>query len=181
MSKLINEYLQKFEQSYVKKGENDCWLWKTSQQSKGTLRFFLKYSAKKTYVSAKRFAYLAYVRPLDEKQLIFSKCNNRLCVNPNHLYVDTVSNMSKNTWSKLDVRKQKISKAKTGINISFPNRDTAFGRKHGMAKLDPAKVRLIRSLVKNGETKKSVAIRFNVSERNIRAIVNFDTWKHVKD
>jgi hypothetical protein len=181
MSELINEYIIKFEQYYVKQGEDDCWLWKTPPKSKGTLRFFLKYSAKKTYVSAKRFSYLAYVRPLDDKQLIFSKCNNRLCVNPKHLYIDTFANMSKNIWSKSDKRNQKISKAKTGINISFPNRNTALGIKHGKAKLDPAKVRIIRSLVKNGETKKSVAIRFNISERNIRAIVNFDTWKHVKN
>ncbi|MBT6324386.1 MAG: hypothetical protein HOJ35_00295 [Bdellovibrionales bacterium] len=178
MCELIKKYIKKFEQSYIKKGEDDCWLWKTSPK---TLRFYLKYSSKKTFVSAKRFAYLAYVGQLDEKQLIFSKCENYLCVNPNHLFVETVKNMSKNTWSKLSSRRSKISKAKTGIKIMFPNRNTAIGTRHGMAKLDPDRVRLIRSLVKKGESKKVVAETFGCSERNIRAIVNFEIWKHVKN
>ncbi|MBT4922361.1 MAG: hypothetical protein HON23_05040 [Rickettsiales bacterium] len=177
MDDLINKYIQKFESSFHKAGKNECWVWKTSPKTKRTLRFFLHSGQK--FVSAKRFSYMAYIGNISKGNLVYSKCGNDLCVNPYHLYIEKLANMNK-IWHKSEARNRKLSASKQGVSVKMTNRNTAIGTRHGMAKLDPDKVRQIRDLVKDGANKKLVADLFGVSERNIKAIVQHDTWKHVK-
>jgi HNH endonuclease len=55
------------------------------------------------------------------------------------------------------------------------------GEKHGMAKLTENDVRAIRKKFRQGRTRKSLAAEYGVTPYNIGDIVNYKTWKHVKD
>lgn len=52
-----------------------------------------------------------------------------------------------------------------------------MGEANGASKLTQAKVNEIRNLVKSGESQRSVAIKFLISESNVRLIIGEETWK----
>lgn len=58
---------------------------------------------------------------------------------------------------------------------------TPRGSKHHYAKLDEAKVVDMRKRHRMGETLRGLAAAFDTSFTNVFHVVNFQTWKHVKD
>jgi len=90
---------------------------------------------------------------------VLHRCDNRQCVNPDHLILGTNKD---NVNDKMDKGR------------FIPNK----GEFHGMAKLTRIQVRVIRArhpLV----TRKELAATFNVSIGAIDSIMTRKTWKHV--
>jgi len=72
--------LERFTYQY-KKEENGCWIWLGTQSPNGYGRF----SVRGKYRTAHRWAYEQFVGKIPDGLSIHHKCNNRLCVNPEHL------------------------------------------------------------------------------------------------
>ena len=84
-------------------------------------------------------------------------CDNRKCVNPNHLLVGTIQE------NNLD-KKRKGRQAKN--------------TKNGRAKLNWENVLLMRDLYKQGgNTYKTLADRFNISKFSVGGIIRSEYWK----
>lgn len=67
-----------------------------------------------------------------------------------------------------------------GTARAFPNRNTARGVRHGLAKLDPDKVREIRRKWAAREaTIMDLAIEYDVSNGTLSAVIYRKTWRHV--
>lgn len=79
----------RFERYYVPEPNCGCWLWTGGLQSSG-YGHFITYD--KSERSAHRFSYKTYVGPIPEGLTIDHKCNVKICVNPEHLQVMTLSN-----------------------------------------------------------------------------------------
>jgi hypothetical protein len=101
-----------------KKNHDECWFWKGGTYSNGYGR--ISYNNKQ--VGAHRISYLIHNGSLDENLLVLHKCNNRLCVNPNHLYqgtyhdnmMDMVRSGRGTQWSK-EAQKKRSKSLKRGI------------------------------------------------------------------
>lgn len=88
------------------------------------------------------------------------KCDNRKCVNPEHLFLGTSRD------NNLDMHRK-------GRAVSL------IGSDHPQSKLTEKKVKKIRILHKKGYLQKEIAVMFNVTSSAINSIVNRKIWRHV--
>lgn len=107
------------------------------------------------YIRAHRKAYEDAYGPIPSGQVVRHTCDNRSCVNPNHLILGTYK---QNSQDMVDRNRQ------------------AKGSRVGTSKLTEELVKIIKSL---SGTSKQLANFFGVSATTIKDIRNNKIWKHV--
>lgn len=117
---------------------------------------YVHVSIKKKAKILHRLAWIAYRGEIPGGMFVCHRCDNKLCVNPEHLFLGTA----------LDNMRDKMAK----------NRHVAVkGEDHGMAKLTIDQVIEIRKL-KGRLYQKEIAKRFNVSKALISLIHANKNW-----
>lgn len=136
--------------SKIEKGES-CWNWKSAIQSKGYGSFSI---GGKTF-SAHRISYELSKGKIPEGLCVLHKCDNRRCVNPEHLFLGTTRDNS------LDmVKKGRMS----------PNFITR--------KLNRNQVEMVRLMYQQSKTPyRKIGSLFGISPRTVGAIINYEIWK----
>ena len=139
-----------------------CWVWTS-------LKGFSKKNAHKSYgqLSVKegqesgphRISWIFHNGSIPDNQLVLHKCDNRKCVNPEHLFLgDQQDNMT-----DMVVKGRSLK-----------------GEKSPMAKLTEKQVLTIRMLYTlGGHTQSSLAKKFKVNQTLIGFIVRRVSWKHI--
>ena len=145
------------------KKKNDCWNWTASQRGNGygCIRIGNK------ILDSHRVAWiLTYGEILDGLWVLHkSKCHNRLCCNPNHLYLGT----------RFDNAKDSVNDGTCSfIGNKIPR---PYGEKASAAKLTWEKVKEIREKLSLGTTLIALSKEYNVDERNIAQIRDNKIWK----
>jgi hypothetical protein len=111
------------------------------------------------FVGAHRWAYETFVGPVPEGLHVLHTCDNRGCVNPDHLWVGTPQD-------NMDDMARKGRRVRAG----------AAGEAHPNAKLTAADVVAIRA---DKRTNKAVAADYGVTWYNVNAIRRRVAWAHV--
>jgi hypothetical protein len=147
----------------VKKTTEGCWEWALKTRPNGYAR--MSFYGASWY--AHRLSYLCFKGDIPKGHDICHKCDNRKCVNPNHLF----------TGTRKDNMQDAVSKGRqaNGEAISVFRR----GEKTNFAKLKEVDVLMIRNKSSGGEDTKALALVFGVSVDNIRRILRRDTWSHI--
>ncbi|RWR09775.1 HNH endonuclease [Paenirhodobacter populi] len=133
-----------------------CWVWSGMSNTNGYGRF----SFNDRHRLAHRVSFEMFIGPIPEGMVVCHECDNRLCVNPRHLWLGTQSE------NLLDA----VSKGRK----SPP--DTT-GEKNGNRKLNWDQVSAIRSMHAQGAKKYLIAQVFHVSPSTIGGIVSNKSWK----
>jgi hypothetical protein len=134
-----------------------CWEWKASKDRYGYGRFKI---GNKT-IGSHIITYKLYNNISNLQDLhILHTCDNRSCVNPNHLF----------TGTNLDNIADRQSKGREAHNK---------GVVHGRAKLMDEEIFYIREQVKSGKLHRELAKELNVSRVTITRIVNRVIWTHI--
>lgn len=144
--------LEKFKSRF---SVNDgCWEWTGYIMPNGYGQ--LKNEQQKN-VYAHRFSYELYKGIIPNGMQVCHKCDNRKCVNPNHLFLGTQADNVKDMVSK-------------GRN---------YKGKPGTTKINENQVREIRKLCDEGLNKTEIAALFNLDRSTVANIYAKRLWKEV--
>lgn len=128
-----------------------CWDWEGNlhRQGYGVIR------SNRVHHLAHRASYTVFKGDIPKDMFVCHKCDNRRCVNPDHLFLGTVQDNQRDMAEK--------------------DRST-YGEKSPSAKLTEADVACILSLKNSGRTQKQIADLFGVSRPLISLIFNGKVW-----
>ncbi len=132
-----------------------CWNWTASLNSKGYGQLMMTGGRPSL---AHRIAWELTNGPIDGGVHVLHRCDNPLCVNPDHLFLG----------NQRDNMTDMVSKDRH-----------ARGQRRKNAKLTESKVREIRQLHANGQRMVDLVARFGVCHSLISNVIHGKAWKHV--
>ncbi len=134
---------------------DSCWNWTAA-----AINGYGSFGGGKERWFAHRLSYFL-VKGFQATKCLLHSCDNRRCVNPDHLWEGT----------KTENNKDRALKGRSAI-----------GEKHGGAKLTESDVREIRLLKESQKiSNRKLSLMFGVSETNIGRILSRGIWKHIFD
>lgn len=142
-----------------KSNESECWEWIAAKDSDGYGLFYPKTNP--NGIGAHRFSWILHNGSIPKGMGVLHKCDNRKCVNPNHLFLGT---QQVNVWDMMEKGRQAIR----------------VGAKNGRTILSENDVREIRSMRLEGMTYKEIAKAKDVSEGCVNHVLNERHWGWLK-
>lgn len=142
------ERLKKYFERHVIKQEG-CWSWNGKIPGGGYPMMIYDY----VQTNAHRISYLIHKGEIPEKIWVLHSCDNKICTNPNHLFLGTPKD---NTLDKIKK-----------------------GRDNSKRKLTIEQVTRIKELLQLGVNMARIARDFNISYGAIRSIKISNTWKWI--
>ena len=147
-------------------GIGPCWLW-TGVLANGYGRLNLYANGDRTAVLyAHRIMWQLTRGAIPARLCVLHKCDTPRCVRPEHLFLGTRPENSRDM-----VAKGRSTKGRPG---------PWCGKGHPLAKLDADSVRAIRTLSAVGRTLLSIAHEHGVSKRTVLNVVHGRIWRHVE-
>jgi hypothetical protein len=138
-----------------------CWNWiGSTRNGYGRLMAGSRTDETRKSVSAHRYSYEAHIGAITDGLHVCHKCDNRKCVNPEHLFLGTVQ----------DNADDRVSKGRN---------NHAIGEKLATSKLNDADVLSARRLRAQGVTFQAIADRFGIDKSTAIKAVKGQMWKHV--
>lgn len=156
--------------------DNGCWNWLRAMYPNGY--GIVSFNGKTC--GAHRVAWTVARGPIPGGLCVLHRCDNRRCVNPDHLWLGTKGDNARDMAAKGRQWFQVHPELAYRPRETHPH-TTARGIRHGNAKFTEADVRTIRELYRARHSQASIARQFNVSEFAIYAIVHGISWKHLKE
>ncbi len=145
-----------------KDGHGGCWVYGGRRNRSGYGEVF---RGGRT-LAAHRFSWELVNGPIPPGMLVCHHCDNRPCVNPDHLFVGTHKDNMHDMWQK-------------GRQGQMPTGVPSLGEDHGCAILTEAAVVAMRAAHADGIGTRTLSERHGVSQSTVRAVIRGTTWKHV--
>ena len=152
-SNLVSKLFKKL--SYSKSG---CWEWTGAVTVTGNGYGIVRSNGIK-YLTH-RLSYQIFIADIPEGLSVLHRCDNRKCVNPDHLFLGT----------HLDNMRDKMQKGRCRPGITL-------GISQPMAKLNDQQILAIRDDMRY---QKIIAEEYGVTQGKISAIKRRKAWKHVE-
>ncbi len=149
--------LVRFNKNVFPEPNTGCWLWGGATNADGYPNFPWRPG---NISLGHRFSYLIYKGEFDRSLFVCHSCDNPSCVNPDHLFLGTVTD-----------------------NNADRDRKGRFnplnGSKNGMAKPDEEKVREIKALIELGVSFRKIGKMYGIDHAIPHRIKDGKAWKHV--
>jgi hypothetical protein len=163
-----------------------CWLWKGATVGRG----YGKTSFGGICKRAHRVAWELTNGVIPEGLLVCHRCDNPLCVRPDHLFLGTSDDNNKDMQRKGRSATGDRSRSRTHPE-SLPRGDNHYahlhpelvlrGERHGNAKLTEVQIQEIRTAYASQDhpSYAELSLRYGVSSNAIWSVVMRKTWQHV--
>lgn len=148
---------ERFEAYVMPEPNSGCWLWIGSLHNAGygQLRVGRMVDGSRKIEVTHRISWQLYRGPIPGTLCVLHKCDNRVCVNPEHLFLGTKGD------NHADMRRKKRH---------------LFGERHPGSKLTSADVMAIRESTESGLV---IADRYGISDSHVSDIRNRKKWVHL--
>lgn len=147
----------RFFEKLAKDDATGCWNWLAAKTDVG-YGMMSRGNGSNLPILAHRAAYEHFKGPIPPGVLVLHSCDNRRCVNPDHLHLGSPADNSR--------------------EMAERNRSTR-ANKHPNRKLSADMIPLIRDLSKEGVTYKVIAAMCGVTEQAIGSVVRGVNWPSV--
>lgn len=151
-----------FEKVKVTNDSEDCWEWQASKNMGG----YGYFSLNRKCVTAHRACWIIHFGEIENHLMICHKCDNRLCVNPNHLYKGTFDDNMRDMFERKRNTKPPVF----------------YGIDNPMNKLTVEQVKEIQSTlekpIERGQIT-AMARHYGVDRKLLYNIKNKKIWKYV--
>lgn len=139
---------------------DSCWLWQSGLDHEGRARITIGGGPNKISISAARYLMMLRLeRILSEKECVLHTCDNKVCVNPDHLWIGTKAENNRDRSQK-----QRSARLRGSIN--------------GNSKLSEQIVRRIKF---GNEPASKLAYEFRIHVTTIYYIRNGKLWGHIHE
>jgi hypothetical protein len=165
--------------SHVDKS-GDCWTW-TASRCNGYGQLGIQHK----HLAAHRVAYELTYGPIPDGLFVCHRCDNKLCVRPEHLFLGTDGDNTRDAATKgLMLTGEKWRETHSSVYGErcwlHKHPETMRGENNGHAILTTADVLQIRQMLIDGISQNEIGRRFGVSSGAIWQIANGRSWKHVQ-
>jgi hypothetical protein len=150
--------IRRFERKTIK--TSGCWLWSGVANNSGYGSMACPSIFGQPRTLAHRLAWMINFGPIPMDKEVCHRCDVRICVNPEHLYLGTH-------------RENMLDMFNKGRNLIKP------GSLHPYARLSESDVLEIRRRRASGETGRSLALQFGVSFQHLSDIVLRKRWAYL--
>lgn len=154
---ISKEWADRFNAKWKLNKVNGCWEWAGSLTTQGYGQ--IKIPKTRRQMPAHRLSYLLHRGMIPPDRYALHKCDNRKCVNPDHLFIGT----------KLDNARDMVSK----------NRH-CFGERQGGHKLSEADARKILELIDAGMKQIRIAEMMGIGPMQVSRIKHGTRWSHLQ-
>ena len=145
----------RFEAKFIPEPNSGCWLWMGSCRPNGYGKIRIEAHPNRSQESAHRASWRIYRGPIPGGKFVLHSCDNKACVNPDHLYLgDHAINMA---------------------DAAHRYRHARGSAQH-LAKLAESDIAKIRADTRPQE---QIAADYSVSQHTISQIKLKKTWRHV--
>jgi len=148
------------------KDKYECWNWLNTTSS-GYGRFRV---GKQYHYQAHRVSFQLFNGRFPNKKLVLHKCDNKLCVNPNHLFSGTHRENAQDM-----VRKGRHVGTKGQRMLNVKKGEDSYNHK-----LTNSQVLKIREIFAGGYmSNRAIGRKFNISDIQVGNIVKRKCWTHI--
>lgn len=160
--------------------DDGCIVFSGQKDSSGYGRIDRVVNGKRRHFKAHRLVLESKLnRPIKQGYVCCHTCDNRACINPNHLWEGTVAQNNADMMLK--------GRHRCGLNFCDDDimlkigKNTQFksGKPAPTRKLSEQQVRLIKLMLIDGVSKKEIARRFNIDPRAVRYIAKGERYSEV--
>jgi hypothetical protein len=157
-----------------------CWEWtgKVGKNGYGTLVHAEK--GKRNHLLAHRVMYEIFIGPIPNGKFVCHTCDNRKCINPDHLWVGTHSENMKDAANKgrIPAIGRKHTE-ETKKKFKLRSRPQKKGESSWLSKLKEYDVLRIREMLSKGIKQKYIMNEYGISRSCLYMISVRETWFHI--
>lgn len=158
--------LEAFSARYLAEPMSGCWLWEGAVFNHGYGVFQSKHGGKRWVTTAHRASWILHNGPIPAGMIVCHKCDNPMCVNPDHLFIGTDKDNVHDA-----IRKGRFQSA------ANPFYQKGSARRNAL--LNEQDVRDIRVMREVGMSCRLVAAEYGVSTACIERVDSRRSWRHV--